>query len=128
MHASSRVRRPSGRDPDPGAVHSPALGQQRRRWLQGRASRGRRGSEHARTRAYHVTHDLEANAFFVALARASAPLLDQGLYHWVGERGCWRAYQEAHELGPIPDGWGRYLLPEGEIIFFLEWDRGTVPR
>ena len=87
-----------------------------------------RRAEHARTRAYHVTHDLEANAFFVALARASAPVPDQGLYHWVGERGCWRAYQEAHELGPIPDGWGRYLLPEGEIIFFLEWDRGTVPR
>ena len=53
----------------------------------------------------------------MALARASASIADQGLYHWVGERGCWRAYQEAHELGPIPDGWGRYLLPEGEVIF-----------
>ena len=87
-----------------------------------------RRAEHARTRAYHVAHDLEANAFFVALARASAPLSDHGLYHWVGERGCWRAYQEAHELGPIPDGWGRYLLSEGDVIFFLEWDRGTLPR
>ena len=87
-----------------------------------------RQAEHARTRAYHVAHDLEANAFFVALARASAPLADQGLYHWVGERGCWRAYQEARELGPIPDGWGRYLVPEGEVIFFLEWDRGTMRR
>jgi len=85
-------------------------------------------AEHARTRAYHLMHDLEANAFFVAVARASGPLSDQGLYHWVGERGCWRSYQEAHELGPIPDGWGRYLLPEGEVIFFLEWDRGTLPR
>ena len=87
-----------------------------------------RRAEHARTRAYHVMHDLEANAFFVALARASATISDQGLYHWVGERGCWRTYQEAHEPGPIPDGWGRYLLPEGEVIFYLEWDRGTLPR
>ncbi len=87
-----------------------------------------RRAEHARTRAFHLMHDLEANAFFVALARASTPIVDQGLYHWVGERGCWRAYQEAHELGPIPDGWGRYLLPEGEVIFFLEWDRGTLQR
>src|SRR6202011_6250677 len=68
------------------------------------------------------------NAFFVALAAASRSLRPQGLYHWVGERGCWRAYAEAHELGPIPDGWGRYLLPEGEVIFFLEWDRATLKR
>jgi hypothetical protein len=85
-------------------------------------------AEHARNRAFHVLHDIEANAFFVALAAASRSLRPQGLYHWVGERGCWRAYAEAHELGPIPDGWGRYLLPEGEVIFFLEWDRGTLKR
>ena len=85
-------------------------------------------AEHARNRAFHVLHDIEANAFFVALAAASRSLRHQGLYHWVGERGCWAAYAEAHELGPIPDGWGRYLLPEGEVIFFLEWDRGTLKR
>ncbi len=81
-------------------------------------------AEHARNRAFHVLHDIEANAFFVALTAASRNLRHQGLYHWVGERGCWRAYAEAHELGPIPDGWGRYLLPKDEVIFFLEWDRG----
>jgi len=87
-----------------------------------------RRAEHARTRAFHVLHDLEANAFFVSLARTSRDLPDQGLYHWVSERGSWLAYSQAHELGPIPDGWGRYLVPEGEVIFFLEWDRGTVQR
>jgi hypothetical protein len=85
-------------------------------------------AEDARRRAFHLLHDLEANAFFVALASASRAISNQGLYHWVGERGCWRAYAEAHELGPIPDGWGRYLLPEGEVIFYLEWDRGTLKR
>jgi hypothetical protein len=85
-------------------------------------------AEHAQTAAFHVLHDIEANAFFVDVATASSATRDQGLYHWVGERGCWRAYAEAHELGPIPDGWGRYLLPEGEVIFFLEWDRATLRR
>jgi hypothetical protein len=85
-------------------------------------------AEHAQTAAFHVVHDIEANAFFVDVATASSVILEQGLYHWVGERGCWRAYAEAHELGPIPDGWGRYLLPEGEVIFFLEWDRATLRR
>jgi hypothetical protein len=85
-----------------------------------------RRAEHARTHSFHLLHDLEANAFFVGLARASRALPDQGLYHWVGERGSWHAYSQAHEVGPIPDGWGRYLLPEGEVIFFVEWDRGTL--
>src|SRR3989442_376262 len=48
-------------------------------------------AEHARNRAFHVLHDIEANAFFVALAAASRSLRHQGLYHWVGERGCWAA-------------------------------------
>jgi len=87
-----------------------------------------RRAEHARSAAFHVLHDIEANAFFVALAVASRNLPEQGLYHWVGERGCWRAYAEAHELGPIPDGWVRYLLPEREVVFFLEWDRATLRR
>jgi hypothetical protein len=26
-----------------------------------------------------------------------------------------------------PDGYGRYLLPEGELTFYLELDRGTEP-
>ena len=87
-----------------------------------------RRAEHARSHAFHLLHDLEANAFFVGLATAGRARNDEGLYHWVGERGAWHAYAQARELGPIPDGWGRYLLPEGEVIFFLEWDRGTLQR
>ncbi len=82
-------------------------------------------AQHARTRAFHLDHDLGANAFFVALARASRTLEGEGLYHWVGERSCRRVYEEEGQPGPIPDGWGRYLFPEGEVVFFLEWDRGT---
>jgi hypothetical protein len=69
-------------------------------------------------------HDLEVNAFFVALAAAGSSLPDQGLYHWVGQDSLRRGYQEEHaELAP--DGWGRYLTPAGEVMFSLEWDLGT---
>jgi hypothetical protein len=29
------------------------------------------------------------------------------------------------ESAPASDGWGRYLAPAAEVIFDLEWDRGT---
>jgi hypothetical protein len=72
----------------------------------------------------HLAHDLEVNAFFVALAAASQHLSDQGLYHWVGQDSLRRGYQEeGAELAP--DGWGRYLTPASEVMFSLEWDLGT---
>ena len=79
----------------------------------------------------NVTHDLEANGFFVDLAVASRDLPDQGLYHWVGEaamRLAFRSGKRRSRLGegaPASDGWGRFLTPSGEVIFELEWDRGT---
>jgi len=79
----------------------------------------------------NVTHDLEANGFFVDLSVASRDLPDQGLGHWVGEatmRIVFRSGKRGSRLGesaPASDGWGRYLTPEGEVIFDLEWDRGT---
>ena len=79
----------------------------------------------------NVTHDLEANDFFVDLSVASHDLPDQGLSHWVGEatmRSVFRGGQRRSRLGesaPASDGWGRYLTPGGEVIFDLEWDRGT---
>ena len=81
-------------------------------------------SRGARDHSLYLTHDLEANGFFVALARASAPIPDQGLYHWVGEESTRVLYRGRGEA-PSPDGWGRYLLPQGEVVFLLEWDRGT---
>jgi Replication-relaxation len=82
----------------------------------------------AREQTYHLRHDLEANSFFTKLAAAGArELPEQGLYHWVGETTCRAAYER--EGRPPSDGWGRYLLPDREITFDLEWDRGTeYPR
>jgi hypothetical protein len=84
-------------------------------------------SEDARDHCFNIGHDLGANAFFVGLAVASRAVPNEGLYHWVGESRC-RLISRA-EMGPkhalAPDGWGRYLISGREIIFFLEWDRGT---
>ena len=80
----------------------------------------------------NVTHDLEANGFFVDLAVASRDIPDQGLYHWVGEAAMSSAFRSGKrrsrlgEAAPASDGWGRFLTPSGEVIFDLEWDRGTA--
>ena len=83
-----------------------------------------RRAEHALERRFHLVHQLEANQFFVDLA-AACGLSDCGLYHWVGEHGVESAYAEGDERAPIPDGWGRLLTPDHEVLLHLEWDRGT---
>jgi hypothetical protein len=83
-------------------------------------------SQHARAHRFHLRHDLEANGFFIALAAASRPRPDEGLYHWVGEEACRRTSRTWGRRPLTPDGWGRYLTPTGEVIFLLEWDRGTA--
>ena len=82
-------------------------------------------ADHAARRRHHIVHDLAANQLFVDLALATRGLRDGGLYHWVGEHGVIRAYGEDRDRGPIPDGWGRLLLPHGELLLHLEWDRGS---
>ena len=77
----------------------------------------------AREQTYHLRHDLEANRLFTKLAAGARDLHDQGLYHWLGETTCRAAYER--DGCPPSDGWGRYLLPDREITFDLEWDRGT---
>src|SRR6266851_83746 len=84
-----------------------------------------RRAEHALERRFHLVHQLEANQFFVDLAAATRGLPDSGLYHWVGEHGVENAYAEGDERAPIPDGWGRLLTPDREVLIHLEWDRGT---
>jgi len=100
-------------------VLAACLGQEPRRLV--------RLSQDCRDHCFNVGHDLGANAFFVALAVASRPLGHEGLYHWVGEERCRRLLREdaGPRYAPAPDGWGRYLLGDREITFFLEWDRGT---
>lgn len=46
----------------------------------------------------------------------------KGLYTWYGETRAGAGVGG----GPLrPDGYGRYLLPDGELTFYLELDRGT---
>lgn len=68
-----------------------------------------------------LEHRRAAAGFFLNLVRRSLALPDEGLYRWLGEQ------QAQQGTGPTvrPDGFGRYLLPEGEITFYLEIDRGT---
>ena len=82
-------------------------------------------AEHALERNFHLIHQLEANQFFVGLAAATRESNDLGLYHWVGEHEIAASYAEGEERGPTPDGWGRLLTADGELLLHLEWDRGT---
>jgi hypothetical protein len=88
-----------------------------------------RRAKDARDHCWHVTHDLEANGFFVDLAMASRLSVDQGLMLWIGEessRSSRRTWAKEHRR-PIatPDGEGLYLSCDRTIAFDLEWDRGT---
>jgi Replication-relaxation len=94
-------------------------------WLGSDAGPYLRRAEHAIERHFHLVHQLEANQFFVDLALATRDRDDLGLYNWVGEHGVKSAYAEGEERGPIPDGWGRLLTPDREVLLHLEWDRGT---
>ena len=70
--------------------------------------------------------DLEhrrAAAFFIALIERSLARPGEGLYSWLGEQQA----QEGTGASVRPDGYGRYLLPDGEITFYLEIDRATEP-
>src|SRR3984893_13623135 len=88
-----------------------------------------RRAEDARGPCWHVTHDLEANWFFVDLALASRLHVDQGLWLWIGEESCRssrRVWAKEHRR-PIatPDGEGFYGTRCRVVAFDLEWDRGT---
>jgi hypothetical protein len=88
-----------------------------------------RRAKDARDHCWHVTHDLEANGFFIDLAVASRLSIDQGLLLWVGEesrRSSRRAWGKEHRRQvATPDGEGLYLANGRTIRFDLEWDRGT---
>ena len=94
-------------------------------WLDEEPMPYMRRAEHALERRFHLVHQLEANQFFVDLGSATRGLPGCGLYHWVGEHGVQNAYAEGDERGPIPDGWGRVLISDREVLVHLEWDRGT---
>jgi hypothetical protein len=68
-----------------------------------------------------LEHRRAVAGFFLGLIERSLAGPGEGLYRWLGEQ------QAQHGTGPgvRPDGYGRYLLPHGEITFYLEVDRGT---
>jgi hypothetical protein len=83
-----------------------------------------RRSEHAVAFGFHLVHDLEANGFFVDLAAAVRSRDGEGLHSWIGDWSSREIYR-ARGARFAPDGSGRYLTPSGEVVFLLEWDRGT---
>jgi hypothetical protein len=88
-----------------------------------------RRARDARDHCWHVTHDLEANGFFIDLAVASRLSASDGLLLWMGEestRSSRRAWAKQYRC-PVatPDGAGLYLTHGSTVSFDLEWDRGT---
>ncbi len=70
-----------------------------------------------------LEHRRAAAAFFLALVERSLTRREEGLYNWLGEQQA----QQGTGASVRPDGYGRYLLPDGEITFYLEVDRGSEP-
>src|SRR5581483_10671015 len=71
-----------------------------------------------------LEHRRAVARFFLTLVERSLSRDDEGLPTWDGET---RAAAGVGR-GPLrPDGYGRYLLPDGELTFYLELDRGTEP-
>ncbi|HEY3945610.1 MAG TPA: replication-relaxation family protein [Solirubrobacteraceae bacterium] len=71
-----------------------------------------------------LEHRRAVARFFLTLIERNLQREGEGLYTWYGET---RAAAGVGG-GPLrPDGYGRYLLPDGELTFYLELDRGTEP-
>lgn len=70
-----------------------------------------------------LEHRRAVARLFLRLVEQSLSRRDEGLSSWLGERSAERALGAAVR----PDGFGRYLLRGGEILFHLELDRGTEP-
>jgi hypothetical protein len=67
-----------------------------------------------------LAHRLGVNAYFCALAEASRTLLCHCLATWRPEHSVRTRAAEVK-----PDGFGRYLHPDGACEFYLEYDRAT---
>jgi hypothetical protein len=68
----------------------------------------------------NLAHRLGVNAFACALAEASRDLTGHCLHTWRSER-----WVRTPTVDVKPDGFGRYLHPDGACEFYLEYDRGT---
>jgi len=70
-----------------------------------------------------LEHRRAVARFFLSLIERSLIRAGEGLYSWLGEQQA----QDGTGASVRPDGYGRYLLPDGEITFYLEIDRATEP-
>jgi hypothetical protein len=70
-----------------------------------------------------LEHRRAVARFFLALIEHSLTGPGEGLYRWLGEQQA----QQGTGASVRPDGYGRYLLPDGEVTFYLEVDRATEP-
>ena len=70
-----------------------------------------------------LEHRRDTARFFLGLIERSLARDEEGLYRWLGEQQA----QQGTGATVRPDGYGRYLLPDGEITFYLELDRGSEP-
>jgi hypothetical protein len=68
-----------------------------------------------------LEHRRATAAVFLRLVQRSFATPEEGLYSWLGEQQA----QQGTGASVRPDGYGRYLLPDGEITFYLELDRGS---
>jgi hypothetical protein len=68
-----------------------------------------------------LEHRRTVARFFLGLVERGLTRPEEGLYRWLGEQRA----QQGTGATVRPDGYGRYLLPHGEITFYLEVDRGT---
>src|SRR6266542_2372449 len=76
--------------------------------------------DHGYRTSQMLAHRLGVNAFFCALAEASRAHQGHCLVTWRPEH--WVRTKAAKVK---PDGFGRYLHPDGACEFYLEYDRGT---
>jgi hypothetical protein len=71
-----------------------------------------------------LEHRRAVARFFLSLVERSLDRKGEGLHSWWGET---RAAAGVGGGQLRPDGYGRYLFPDGELTFYLELDRGTEP-
>jgi hypothetical protein len=77
-------------------------------------------NEEDREQDSYLAHRIGVNEFFCALIEAGRAIDAHGLAKWVPERTV-----RTGDGWIRPDGFGVFLHPDGELDFYLEYDRGT---
>jgi len=88
-----------------------------------------RGGGRLRNLRRNLAHTVGVNVFFARLTR-DARRLGHEVPHWWSEAEATQRFRHDGErtYWVRPDGAGVYYLPEREVPFMLEYDRGTMRR